>query len=59
MFRVGDRILLPDVTLKAVPADTDGAGELVCDDGKGHKCYFLKQVNVLKVKKFVLTGIKE
>lgn len=40
MFRVGDRILLPDVTLKAVPADTDGAGELVCDDGKGHKCYF-------------------
>lgn len=34
VFMVGDRILLPDVTLKAVPADRDGAGELVCDDGR-------------------------
>lgn len=33
MFKVGDRILLPDTTLKAVPADTDGAGELVCTNG--------------------------
>lgn len=41
MFRVGDRILLPDVTLKAVPADTDSAGEYVCDNGKD-KCYFSK-----------------
>lgn len=41
IYKVGDTILLPsNTTLIAVPSDTDGAGELVCDDGKGHKCYF-------------------
>ena len=55
MFRVGDRILLPDVTLKAVPADTDGAGELVCDNGKD-KCYFLKTGKCPKGKKVCTNG---
>lgn len=42
MYKVGDKILLPDNTiLIAVHADTDGAGELVCEDKYGHKCYFL------------------
>lgn len=41
MYKVGDRILLPDNTiLVAVPADTDGSGELVCEDKHGNKCYF-------------------
>lgn len=56
MFKVGDRILLPDTTLKAVPADTDGAGELVCDDGKGHKCYFLKTGKCPKGEKICTNG---
>lgn len=56
VFMVGDRILLPDVTLKAVPADRDGAGELVCDDGKGNKCYFLNTGKCPRGKKVCTDG---
>lgn len=56
MFKVGDRILLPNATLKAVPSDTDGAGELVCDDGKGHKCYFLNTGKCPNGKKICTNG---